>query len=227
MFGRPGAVYIEMPGDFVNGVVDEASIQWAKMCPAPPRSQADPTAVQEAVALLRQATRPLIIVGKGASYARAENELKRFVDSTGIPFLPTPMAKGLLPDDHPLCMSAARTDALRQADVVLLIGARLNWILHFGAPPRFKADVKIIQVDVCAEEIGNNVPAAVMLAGDAAAIVAQLNRAAMPRLTPPNAWISQLRSKCASNAAVISKMSNDTVPMSYYNALSVVCDYIS
>ena len=118
-----------------------------------------------------------MIVGKGAAYARAEREVRDFIDKTRLPFLASPMGKGVVPDDHRLSVASARSYALQNADVVLLIGARLNWILHFGLPPRFAPGVRVIQIDVSAEEIGTNVPAEAALVGDAKAIVGQLNQA--------------------------------------------------
>lgn len=91
-----------------------------------------------------------------------------------LPFLPTPMGKGVVPDNHPNCVGAARSRALQFADVIVLFGARLNWILHFGLPPRYQADVKFIQIDICAEELGNNVRPSVTLLGDVNAVSKQL-----------------------------------------------------
>lgn len=97
---------------------------------------------------LKIARKPLIIIGKGAAYSRAESEVTSFIDKTGFPFLPTPMGKGVVPDSHELNISPARSMALRESDTILLIGARLNWILHFGLPPRFAKGVRIIQIDI-------------------------------------------------------------------------------
>uniref|UniRef100_A0A9J7XMF0 2-hydroxyacyl-CoA lyase n=1 Tax=Cyprinus carpio carpio TaxID=630221 RepID=A0A9J7XMF0_CYPCA len=173
IYGRPGATYIDIAGDMVNAKIDRASVRFVSCCPAPPVSQADSREITQAVRLLRAAQRPLIIIGKGAAYARAEKEVRELVEVTGIPFLPTPMGKGVLSDDHPNCVAAARSRALLQADVIVLLGARLNWILHFGFPPRFSPHVKIIQVDLCAEELSNNVRAASALLGDIGAVVRQ------------------------------------------------------
>uniref|UniRef100_A0A3B4DME8 2-hydroxyacyl-CoA lyase n=1 Tax=Pygocentrus nattereri TaxID=42514 RepID=A0A3B4DME8_PYGNA len=173
IYGRPGACYIDIPGDMVNAKVDRTNVRFVSCCPSPPASLANSQEISEAVGVLKQAQRPLIIIGKGAAYGRAENEIKELVELSGIPFLPTPMGKGVLPDDHPNCVSAARSRSLLQADVVLLLGARLNWILHFGFPPRFSPNVKVIQVDVCAEELSNNVRAAAALLGDVRAVVGQ------------------------------------------------------
>ena len=126
IYGRPGAVYIDLPNDIISGALEESDLERASRCPDPPRSLAEPAQIERAMAALRSAKRPLVIVGKGAAYARAESEVRRFIDSTQLPFLPTPMGKGVLPDDHPLSVAPARSHALQNADVVLLIGARLN-----------------------------------------------------------------------------------------------------
>uniref|UniRef100_A0A8C7KCL0 2-hydroxyacyl-CoA lyase n=1 Tax=Oncorhynchus kisutch TaxID=8019 RepID=A0A8C7KCL0_ONCKI len=164
-------------------------------CPPPPVSMADHMAITEALAVLKGAKRPLLIIGKGAAHGRAEGALRELVEGCGLPFLPTPMGKGVLPDDHPNCVAAARSRALLQSDVVVLLGARLNWILHFGLPPRFDPHVKVIQVDLCAEEMGNNMQPAAALLGDVNAIVKQA--LALQSTTPMNYYqvfhhISQL-----------------------------------
>uniref|UniRef100_A0A7N8WZY7 2-hydroxyacyl-CoA lyase n=1 Tax=Mastacembelus armatus TaxID=205130 RepID=A0A7N8WZY7_9TELE len=173
MYGRPGACYVDIAGDMVNATVDRSKVRVVSCCPPPPVALADHGAITEAVSVLKAAKRPIVIVGKGAAHGRAENALREFVEMAGLPFLPTPMGKGVLPDDHANCVAAARSRALLQADVVLLLGARLNWILHFGLPPRFDPDVKFIQVDLCPEEMGNNVRPCVALLGDINAVVTQ------------------------------------------------------
>ncbi|XP_071532225.1 2-hydroxyacyl-CoA lyase 1-like isoform X7 [Panulirus ornatus] len=144
IYGRPGAAYLDLPGNLIAERVDESLIFQHPKCPPPPISLASPDSVLEAVTLLCGAQRPLVVVGKGAAYARAEEQIHCLLEKTGIPFLPTPMGKGVVPDDHPLCVAPARTKALLEADVILLLGARLNWILHFGRPPRYASDVKFI-----------------------------------------------------------------------------------
>jgi 2-hydroxyacyl-CoA lyase 1 len=228
IYGRPGAVYLDLPNDLIVDQVEEDQVTWKPRCSDPPRSQADPASVARALELLRRAERPLVIVGKGAAYARAEREVRNFIDATGLPFLPSPMAKGVVPDDHRLSVASARSDALKNADVVLLLGARLNWILHFGLAPRFREDVKVIQLDVCAEEIGTNVPAEVGLVGDAKAVMDQLNAALgeKPWSYPAEtSWRRQLSRAGATNrAAVLDMETDDSVPMGYYRVLAEVRD---
>ena len=226
IYGRPGAVYLDLPNDQISARVDEASVTFPGRCPEPPRSLADPAAVARALEVLRTAERPLVIVGKGAAYARAEAEIRQFIERTRLPFLPSPMGKGVVPDDHALCVSPARTHALREADVVLLLGARLNWILHFGLPPRFAPGVRIVQLDIEPEEIGTNVPAEVALVGDAQAIVGQLNAALgeRPFRHPDDSpWWAALRGALDENRRTVEQMEqSDAVPMGYYRVLRAV-----
>lgn len=216
--GRPGAAYLDLPGNLLSGTVEEALVQPFPRCPPPPASLASPKAVSEAVALLGRAQRPLVIVGKGAAYGRAEEQVKLFIQKTGLPFLPTPMGKGVLPDDHPQCVAPARSRALLQADVVLLLGARLNWILHFGRPPRYAPNAKFIQVDLCAEEFHNSVQGSVSLLGDVKEVCGQLMEASPGILHPsPSPWWDSLREKMQANTATNNNMSLDTsVPLNYY-----------
>lgn len=228
IYGRPGATYLDLPNDIITGETDESGIDWRTPCPDPPSSRAEPGAIERALETLQGAVRPLVIVGKGAAYARAEQEVRDFIEKTRLPFLPSPMGKGVVPDDHRLSVASARSDALKHADVVLLLGARLNWILHFGLPPRFRHDVKVIQLDICPEEIGTNVPAEVALVGDARVIVKQLNDALdeSPWSYPAEtAWRQELEASGAQNRAAVEAMENDSsVPLGYYRVLAEIRD---
>lgn len=230
MYGRPGAVYLDLPNDLITDSIEAAAAPLPPRCPPAPKSLADPSAVTAALQLLRDARRPLVIVGKGAAYARAEQEVLAFIEATGLPFLASPMGKGVISDLHVQSVAPARSHALQEADVVLLIGARLNWILHFGQPPRFAPDVRILQIDIAADEIGTNVPAAAGLVGDAQAVMAQVNAAlghAPWRRDPADAWMATLRAKVAENEAqVAAMMDDDRVPLGYYRVLREVRDCI-
>lgn len=220
IYGRPGACYVDIAGDMVNAKVNRSKIKVVSCCPPPPVSVADSVAINEALSVLKASKRPLIIIGKGAAYARAETVLRSFVETSGLPFLPTPMGKGVLPDDHPNCVAAARSRALLQADVVLLLGARLNWILHFGLPPRFDPAVKIIQVDLCPEEMGNNVRPAVALLGDISAVVSQMLQSLQRdgwTYSPDTEWWGTLKSKIATNTKISQALAlQSALPMNYY-----------
>jgi len=228
IYGRPGPVYVDLPGDIIGGKVDEELAPQRPPVPDPPRMQADPSAVEAAVAALKTAERPLVVVGKGAAYARAEDEVREFIESTQLPFLATPMGKGVMPDDHPLSVGAARSFVLQNADLVFLMGARLNWILHFGLPPRFNPDVRVVQMDIAAEEIGTNVPAEVALVGDAKAVTAQIN--AVLRDQPwqfgaENTWRTGIAKKIEENRAQTQPLfEDDSVPMNYYRVLREIRD---
>ena len=221
--GRPGATYLDFPDDFLSAQIEEADVSIPERCPEPPRPQAASTDVRRAIDVLRNAERPLVILGKGAAYSRAEKEVRQFVESAGLPFLTSPMGKGVIDDEHALSVMPARGLALQDADVVVLLGARLNWIMHFGLSPRFAEDVKTIQVDIHAEEIGRNVVAEVGLVGDIKAVVGQLNEAleadpfTYPKDTP---WWTALNEKVGENKAFVQNMMNDdAVPMGYYRVL--------
>ncbi|XP_072572090.1 2-hydroxyacyl-CoA lyase 1 isoform X2 [Paramormyrops kingsleyae] len=220
IYGRPGACYIDIAGDMVTASVDKSGVRVVPCCPPPPLSLAGPGEVAEAVSVLKASKRPLIIVGKGAAYGRAEDEICQLVELCGLPFLPTPMGKGVLPDDHPNCVAAARSRALLEADVVVLLGARLNWILHFGHPPRFSPQVKVIQVDLCAEELGNNVKPAVALLGDVRGVVAQLLgcfRKDTWKYGSDTEWWKSLREKMVANEKVSKALAlRSSLPMNYY-----------
>ncbi len=230
IYGRPGAVYLDMPDDIILGEVDEADVVEYPRIPEPPRTQAMPENVEAALDLLETAENPLVIAGKGMAWSRAEDEVRAFIERTQIPFLATPMGKGVMDDDHPLSVGAARSLALQKADVIFLMGARLNWILHFGLPPRFNKDVKIIQLDIATEAIGTNRPTEVPLVGDGKAIMGQVNKALenrqwfYPKDTP---WRAAIAEKAAENAAMIQPMFDDnSTPTNYYRALKDIVPWI-
>uniref|UniRef100_A0A7N9AZH2 2-hydroxyacyl-CoA lyase n=1 Tax=Mastacembelus armatus TaxID=205130 RepID=A0A7N9AZH2_9TELE len=222
--GRPGAcLVVSGPGliHALGGMANANMNCWVvSCCPPPPVALADHGAITEAVSVLKAAKRPIVIVGKGAAHGRAENALREFVEMAGLPFLPTPMGKGVLPDDHANCVAAARSRALLQADVVLLLGARLNWILHFGLPPRFDPDVKFIQVDLCPEEMGNNVRPCVALLGDINAVVTQLLECVRKEgwnYPTETEWWSTLKDKITANAKISKALAvQSALPMNYY-----------
>jgi 2-hydroxyacyl-CoA lyase 1 len=230
IYGRPGATYLDMPDDIIRGTCELDKIAQAERVPEPPRSVAPAENVEAALNLLEKAQRPLILLGKGMAWSRGEDEVRAFIERTQVPFVRSPMGKGVMPDDHPLSAGAARTLALQQADVIFLMGARLNWIFHFGLPPRYAKDVKIIQLDISPEEIGHNKPTEVALVGDGKAIMAQVNKALAnrqwfhPKDTP---WRQALTKKAAENAATIKpQIDDDQGPAGYYRALRDVAAWM-
>jgi 2-hydroxyacyl-CoA lyase 1 len=230
IYGRPGATYLDMPDDIIQGKCEVDKIAEATRVPEPPRTVAPAENVEAALNLLEKAQRPLVILGKGMAWSRGEDEVRAFIERTQVPFVRSPMGKGVMPDDHPLSAGAARTLALQQADVIFLMGARLNWIFHFGLPPRYAKDVKIIQLDISPEEIGHNKPTEVALVGDGKAIMAQVNKALAnrqwfhPKDTP---WRQALTKKAAENAATIKpQIDDDQGPAGYYRALRDVAAWM-
>ncbi|XP_032906593.1 2-hydroxyacyl-CoA lyase 1 [Amblyraja radiata] len=226
IYGRPGACYVDIPGDMVTSKIHTASLRTVPCCSSPPLGTANPTAVREAALIIKNAKRPLVVVGKGAAYSHAEECIGKLVDVCGLPFLPTPMGKGVVPDDHPHCVSAARSRALLNADVILLLGARLNWMLHFGLPPRFRSDVKIIQIDICAEELGNNVMPVAALLGDVKTVVRQLLD--FFRINPwiflsNSEWWLFLKEKIKANEELSQAMAaHKSLPMNYYTVFHTI-----
>ncbi|XP_017377955.1 2-hydroxyacyl-CoA lyase 1 isoform X3 [Cebus imitator] len=192
IYGRPGACYVDIPADFVNLQVNVNSIKYMECCMSPPVSMAETSAVRMAASVIRNAKQPLLIIGKGAAYAHAEENIKKLVEQYKLPFLPTPMGKGVVPDNHPNCVGAARSRALQFADVIVLFGARLNWILHFGLPPRYQPDVKFIQ------------------------LLEELDKTAW-EYPPESKWWKTLREKMKSNEAASKELaSKKSLPMNYY-----------
>jgi 2-hydroxyacyl-CoA lyase 1 len=219
-----------MPDDIIQGECDLADITQVERVPEPPKMIAPAENIEAALNVLEGAERPLVLVGKGMAWAHAEDEVREFIDRTQLPFVRSPMGKGVVPDDHPLAASAARTLALQQADVVFLMGARFNWIFHFGLAPRFSPDVKVIQLDISPEEIGHNKPSEVALVGDGKSIMAQMNQALegrqwfYPKDTP---WRTALGDKISANVESIkSQVNDDTAPAGYYRALRDVAAWM-
>jgi oxalyl-CoA decarboxylase len=228
--GRPGGVYLDIPAAVLGGIMDAAAgaaTQWRVVDPAP-RQLPAPEAVDRAIALLASARRPLVVLGKGAAYSQADEQIRRFIETTGVPFLPMSMAKGLLPDGHPQSVAAARSLALREADVVMLVGARLNWLLGHGEAPQWNAAAKFIQVDIEPTELDSNQPIAAPLVGDIGSVMtALLERTGPGRITVAEPWRQQLAAHSAQNAAKMAvHLAADPRPMQFYGALRAVRDIL-
>ncbi|XP_010279424.1 PREDICTED: 2-hydroxyacyl-CoA lyase [Nelumbo nucifera] len=233
--GRPGGCYLDLPSDVLHQTVSESEA--AKLLAAAENSRTGQTIgktigsleIENAVSLLRHADRPLIVFGKGSAFARAENELKKLVESTGIPFLPTPMGKGLLPDTHELAATAARSLAIGRCDVALVVGARLNWLLHFGEPPRWSKDVKFILVDISEEEIELRKPY-LGLVGDARLIVGLINREIKDDpfcLGKSHPWVEAISKKAKENVSRMElQLAKDIVPFNFLTPMRIIRDAI-
>jgi oxalyl-CoA decarboxylase len=229
--GRPGGVYLDVPAAVLGEVIDAeqggASL-WRVVDPAP-RQLPAPEAVDRAIGLLAGARRPLVVLGKGAAYAQADTQIRAFIEATGLPYLPMSMAKGLLPDDHPQSVAAARSLALREADVVMLVGARLNWLLGHGEAPQWNPDARFIQVDIEPAELDSNRPIAAPLVGDVGSVMSALvERTAPGQITVAEPWRHELADRCAHNAATMAaRLAADPHPMQFYGALRAVRDVLS
>ncbi len=230
IYGRPGATYLDMPDDIIRGKCDLDKVVEVARVGEPPRMVAPMENVEAALNLLQRAERPLVLLGKGMAWSRAEDEVRTFIERTQLPFVRSPMGKGVMPDDHALSAGAARSLALQQADVIFLMGARLNWIFHFGLPPRYAKDVKVIQLDIAPEEIGHNKATEVALVGDGKAIVAQINKALDNRQwfhPKDSAWRQAIAKKSADNAAQIRpQIDDEQAPAGYYRALRDVAAWM-
>ena len=227
LYGRPGIGFVDLPADMIKGAMDEeegAAI--SSKVSSVPRGGADEGLLFKVAQTIKSAKAPLIVIGKGAAYARAETLIRDLVDKTHLPFVPTPMGKGVVPDSHPLNAASARSTALKEADVVLVLGARLNWILHFGEAPKWNPNALFIQVDIAPEEIGKNGGAAEFgILGDISVAVPQLTRALGSWFfngssSPYLHHISV--SKRNNEATAAKKASQSTLPLSYAHAFSII-----
>ncbi|MCV7199220.1 oxalyl-CoA decarboxylase [Mycobacterium angelicum] len=224
--GRPGGVYLDIPGEVLGQAMEAkaaADSVWRLVDPAP-RQLPAPDAVDRALDVLAHAQRPLIVLGKGAAYAQADNVIQEFIETTGIPFLPMSMAKGLLPDSHPQSVAAARSLAIARADAVLLVGARLNWLLGHGDSPQWSSEAKFIQVDIAASEFDSNQPIAAPLTGDIGSVLAALlDGLGTHHIATPTAWTRELADRRVRNDAKMrERLAEDPHPMRFYNALRAI-----
>jgi oxalyl-CoA decarboxylase len=225
--GRPGGVYLDLPAKLfpqaMDAVKGEKSL--VKVIDAAPAQIPAPTAVKRALEVLKGAKKPLIILGKGAAYAQADEEIRTLVEKSGIPFLPMSMAKGLLPDTHPQCAGAARSTVLKESDVVLLIGARLNWLLSHGKGKSWgDAPKKFIQIDIEPKEMDSNVEIVAPLVGDIGSCVSALIEGMGSNWTAASAdWTGAVTKKRDENIAKMApRLMNNNSPMDYHGALGVL-----
>jgi oxalyl-CoA decarboxylase len=244
--GRPGGVYLDIPAAVLGEVIDAdkgAASLWKVVDPAP-RQLPDHESVDRALELLAGAQRPVIVLGKGAAYAQADERIREFVEATGIPYLPMSMAKGLLPDDHPQSAATARSLALKKADVVMLVGARLNWLLSHGDAPTWNPDAKFIQVDIAAQEMDSNQPIAAPLVGDIGSVMDALLERAKPGgpvhpsplhladevIAARREWSDELAQRTAANVEKMAgrlKKAETAHPMKFLGALQAIRDVLA
>jgi oxalyl-CoA decarboxylase len=226
--GRPGGVYLDLPAKLFSQVMnaDEGAKSLVKVIDPAPAQLPAPSAVTRALDLMRTAQRPLIVLGKGAAYAQADAEVRALVETSGIPYVPMSMAKGLLPDTHPQSAGAARSMVLAEADVVLLVGARLNWLLSHGKGKTWGpvGSKKFIQIDIEPREMDSNVEIAAPLVGDIGSCVSAL-LAGMGKDWPaaPAGWVAKIAAKKDANLAkMASKLAKTATPMDFHGALGAL-----
>ncbi|MDQ2734593.1 MAG: oxalyl-CoA decarboxylase [Pseudomonadota bacterium] len=231
--GRPGGVYLDLPAKLFAQTMDAAKgkASLIKVVDPAPKQIPAPDAVKRALDLLRGAKKPLILLGKGAAYAQADADIRALIEKTGIPYLPMSMAKGLLPDTHAQSASATRSHVLAEADVVMLVGARLNWLLSHGKGKTWGADKgtkQFIQIDISPTEIDSNVAIAAPLIGDIGSCVAALlaglgegwNKA-------PDDWTRGIADRREKNQAkMAAQLAARPSPMNFHSALSVIRDQV-
>src|SRR5256886_1967611 len=223
----PGGVYLDLPAKLFGQVIDAAAgaKSLVKVIDAAPAQIPAPSAVKRALDVLKGAKRPLIILGKGAAYAQADNEIRAFVEKTGAPFLQMSMAKGLLPDTHAQSAGAARSTVLKDADVVMLIGARLNWLLSHGKGKTWgDQPKKFIQIDIEPKEMDSNVEIVAPVVGDVGSCVSALLEGMGGNWTSaPADWVSTVNKKRDDNVAKMApKLMSNASPMDYHGALGAL-----
>ena len=226
--GRPGGVYLDLPAKLFGQVMDaaEGAKSLVKVIDPAPAQLPAPASVKRALDLLKSAKRPLIILGKGAAYAQVDDDIRAFVEKSGIPYLPMSMAKGLLPDTHPQSAGAARSLALKEADVVVMVGARLNWLLSHGKGKSWgeTGSKKFIQIDIEPKEMDSNVEIAAPVVGDIGSCLSAFRAGMSDNWAPPPAeWTDAIKTKVETNVARMApKLQNNNVPMDYQGALGAM-----
>src|SRR3982751_1756799 len=224
--GRPGGVYLDLPAKLFGQVMDAEAGKKSlvKVIDPAPAQIPSQESIKRALDVLKSAKRPLIILGKGAAYAQADDAIRQLVEKSGAPFLPMSMGKGLLPDTHPQCAGAARSTVLAQSDVVMLIGARLNWLLSHGKGKTWGTEPKkFIQIDIEPKEMDSNVEIVAPVVGDIGSCVSAMLTAMGQWPAPPADWIKTVTSKRDENVAKMApRLMNNNSPMDYHGALGVL-----
>ena len=212
--GKPGPVYLDFPGDLLYRSLDQATVAWPQRAGAlaRPRPAADPQAVEQVARLLESAQRPVLVTGSGVIWSAASEAMQAFVDATGIPFYTTPQGRGVVPEDHDCCYLNARTQAFREADLVLVVGTRVNYVLNHLQSPRFHADAKIVRIDVDEAEVAGTPRLSVGLVADARLAFEQLRQACAGRIAPARfaAWRHDLAAAHARRSLAQEALLNST-----------------
>jgi oxalyl-CoA decarboxylase len=229
--GRPGGVYLDLPAQLLAQVIDaeHGRKSLVKVVDPVPRQIPAPDSVQRALDLLKGAKKPLILLGKGAAYAQADADIRALVEESGIPYLPMSMAKGLLPDTHEQSASAARSYVLAEADVVVLVGARLNWLLAHGKGKTWGVPKQFIQIDISPTEIDSNVAIAAPLIGDIGSCVSALLSGIRSggHGKPDAAWTGAIAERKDKNLTKMASLLNQNPsPMNFHSALRAIRDVL-
>jgi len=229
--GRPGGVYLDLTANVLAAALDAdaGSKSLVRVVDPAPRHIPAPESIERALELLASAQRPLILLGKGAAYAQADADIRSFIETTGIPYLPMSMAKGLLPDNHPQSAAAARSLVLGKADVVMLIGARLNWLLGHGKPPQWSPDVRFVQVDISPTEIDSNRPIAAPVVADIGSAMSAFLATLKPgQIKVPSAWTKAIADNKQHNTErMAARLNADPNPMNFSSALRAIRDTLA
>ncbi|PKQ11670.1 MAG: oxalyl-CoA decarboxylase [Alphaproteobacteria bacterium HGW-Alphaproteobacteria-1] len=231
--GRPGGVYLDIPGAMLGQVVDaaEGARSLVKVIEPAQRQIPAQSAIDRAIEVMKGAKRPLIVLGKGAAYDQCDDLIRELVETSGYPFLPMSMAKGLLPDTHPQCAAAARSMVLKDSDVVIMMGARINWLLSHGKGKQWgePGAKRFVQMDIEAEEMDSNVEIAAPIVGDIGSCCAALLKAMDGAgIAPPKDWLDAVNAKATANMEkMAARLRNNNNPMDYHGALGVIKDAIN
>ena len=229
--GRPGGVYLDLTANVLAAALDAdaGTNSLVRVVDPAPQHIPAPESIERALELLASAQRPLILLGKGAAYAQADADIRSFIETTGIPYLPMSMAKGLLPDNHPQSAAAARSLVLGKADVVMLIGARLNWLLGHGKPPQWSPDVRFVQVDISPTEIDSNRPIAAPVVADIGSAMSAFLATLKPgQIKVPSAWTKAIADNKQHNTErMAARLNADPNPMNFSSALRAIRDTLA
>ena len=229
--GKPGPVYLDLPGDLLYQQVDEDKVYWPPVASArvKPRPVASNELIGQLVERMRQAKRPIVLSGSGVLWSEASPALQAFIEAAGIPFYTTPQGRGVIPEDHAYFFAQARSTAFREADFVLVVGTRLNFVFSNGKPPRFSADACFARIDIDPVEVGCNPRVDIGVVGDARAVLEQLTLAIRGKVHPSSfsAWrekLGEIEAKRAPAAELA--LANDQLPIHPLRLCREVRDFI-
>lgn len=227
--GRPGGVYLDFPGNLIGRTIEDEGVRYRNAPLLTSQPHPDPVAIEQAAKMLAEAERPLILVGKGAAWADASAPLTDLVNR-GIPYVASPMGRGVIPDDNAMCMNAARSAALSGADAVLMVGGRFNWIFQFGMAPRYREDVRIAHIDIVQEEFASAANVEIGITADCAVAVSAINDALgkHPLRSANGGWADELRQAAVKNESLIAEpMASDEQPINHYRLLRDIRDAVT